>query len=85
MSLSSHLDNPASPIRQFIRERFSHTASLTKDANHQLGSVDTLRPGDKTYPYSIIGSAIDYRIRYTFGLTPYRKLVAWKGAANACV
>lgn len=80
MSLSSHLDNSASPIGQFIKQHFSQTKSLTKEANRQLGSATTQRPGDQTYPYAIIGTAIDYRIRYTFGITPYRKLVAWKGA-----
>ncbi len=82
MSLSSHLADSTSPIKQFMREHFPHTASLTKDANSQLGKAHTLRPDVQPYPYQNIGTAIDYRIRYTFALTPYRKLVAWHGAAK---
>ena len=35
---------------------------------------------DNAYPYGLIGTAIDYRIRYAFAITPYQRLVAWKGA-----
>lgn len=80
MSLSSHLADSTSPVRQFMRNHFPHTASLTKEANSQLGKAHTLRPDVQPYPYQNIGTAIDYRIRYTFALTPYRKLVAWHGA-----
>lgn len=80
MSLSSHLADSTSPIGQFIKQRFSQIKSLTKEANRQLGSSYTVRPVGQGYPYTIIGTAIDYRIRYTFGITPYRKLVAWHGA-----
>ncbi|GAC1405264.1 MAG: hypothetical protein NVSMB49_24490 [Ktedonobacteraceae bacterium] len=80
MSLSSHLKDSTSPIGQFIKQRFSHTASLTKDANRQLAGASTLRPNVQAYPYQNIGTAIDYRIRYTFALTQYRGLVAWRGA-----
>jgi hypothetical protein len=82
MSLSSHLDDPTSPIAQFIRQRFAKTGRLTKAANQHLKSVNTIRPAhaDSSYPYGIIGAAIDYRIRYTFAITPYQRLVAWKGA-----
>ncbi len=82
MSLSSQLKDPTSPVGRFIQQRFSHTASLTKDANRQLGGAHTLHPGNATYPYQTIGTAIDYRIRYSFALTPYRKLVAWQGATT---
>ncbi len=82
MSLTSHLNNPASPIGQFIKQRFAQTARLTKTANPGLKSADTIRPtqADSSYPYGLIGTAIDYRIRYAFDITPYRRLVAWQGA-----
>ncbi len=82
MSLTSHLKDPASPIGQFIRQRFAHTTNLTRAANMQLRSMATLRPGTATpgYPYSTLGIAIDYRLRYSFAITPHRYLVAWKGA-----
>jgi hypothetical protein len=82
MSLTSHLNNPASPIGQFIKQRFAQTARLTKAANLQLKAAETLRPAlpGPSYPYAPIGTAIDYRIRYAFDVTPYRQLVAWHGA-----
>ena len=83
MSLTSHLDNRSSPIGQFIKQCFAHTNVLTKEPNRQLKNVQTLRPAlqaGEQYPYGLIGTAIDYRIRYIFGITPYQKLVAWDGA-----
>jgi hypothetical protein len=82
MSLTSHLRDPASPIGQFIKRRFAQTARLTKAANMQLKAAETLRPAlpGMSYPYAPIGTAIDYRIRYAFDVTPYQRLVAWQGA-----
>lgn len=82
MSLTSHLENPTSPIGQFIKQRFAHTINLTKTANQQLRSVQSILPvqADKSYPYGTIGAAIDYRIRYAFAITPYQRFVAWLGA-----
>jgi hypothetical protein len=82
MSLTSHLNNPTSPIGQFIKRRFVQTARLTKVANLQLKAAETLRPAlsGVSYPYAPIGTTIDYRIRYAFDVTPYQQLVAWQGA-----
>jgi len=82
MSLTSHLNDPTSPIGQFIKQRFAQTARLTKAANLQLKAAETLRPAlpGVSYPYAPIGTAIDYRIRYAFDVTPYQQLVAWHGA-----
>ena len=88
MSLTSHLDNKSSPIGQFIKQRFAHTGMLTKEPNRQLKNVQTYRPilqAGEQYPYGLIGTAIDYRIRYIFGITPYQKLVAWHGALKLIV
>ena len=82
MSLTTHLNSAASPIGQFIKLRFAQTARLTKAANQLLKSADTIRPeqADRSYPYGLIGTAIDYRMRYAFAITPYQRLVAWEGA-----
>lgn len=83
MSLTSHLNDKTSPIGQFIKQRFSQTISLTKDANRQLKEAPTLRPlvhAGELYPYGTLGAAIDYRARYAFAITPYQQLVAWHGA-----
>ena len=83
MSLTSHLKDTASPVGQFIRQRFTHTNSLTKETNRELRSIPTLRPAlqaGEEYPYTFLGAAIDYRLRYAFEITPYQRLVAWRGA-----
>ena len=82
MSLSSHLNDPASPIGQFLKLTFANTRRLTTSANQHLKTMETLRPAhaDASYPYALIGTAIDYRIRYAFEMTPYQQLVAWNGA-----
>src|SRR5260370_5202826 len=82
MSLTSHLNDPTSPIGQFIKLRFAQTTGLTKAANLKLKAAETLRPAlcGTSYPYANIGTAIDYRIRYAFDVTPYQQLVAWQGA-----
>lgn len=34
------------------------------------------------YPYSIVGMALDYRLRYYWAITPGEETVAWSGAMN---
>ncbi len=81
MSLTSHLASPTqSPIGRFFRERFALTNRLTKDANQQLRETQPILPPEHAWPYSHIGMALDYRIRYSFAITPSQELVAWRGA-----
>ena len=89
MSLSSHLEDKSSPIREFLRSRFSETRPFLRDARSQLRGTDTIlpmaitveKPGRTRYPWSTISMAVDYRIRYYFEVTPVDKLVAYSGAA----
>src|SRR6266436_4002959 len=85
MSLTSHLRDPNSPIGQFISQRFSQTSSLTKVTNKRLRDLSTTNPGFPTWVYSHLGMAIDYRIRYSFAITPSRHLIAWYGAPELAV
>lgn len=82
MSLTSHLKNYAqSPIGQFFRQRFPHTATVTRATNSLLKAATTISPaGLQPYPYSTVGTALDYRIRYHFTITPWFRFVAWQGA-----
>ena len=82
MSLTSHLEDGTSPIGQFIRQRFARSTKLRKEANRQMRSATTLRRDAviSGYPYSTLAIALKYRIRYSFAITPFRNLVAWKGA-----
>lgn len=92
MSLSSHLGNRVSPIRKFLYTNFPNYLPVVKEANTTLRAAETIRPtaeapelakvrpaDKKPYPYSDIGTAIDYRFRYYFSATGQEKLVARQG------
>lgn len=83
MSLTSHIaQGKDSPVGRFFCERFCQTATIAADANRQLRNTATIRPtiSIPLSTYSTIGSAIDYRIRYSFANTPSQQLTAWTGA-----
>ena len=89
MSLSRHVKDKNSPVGQFLRSRFSNTRPFLKEPRQRVRSTDTSRPeidsghpdvGSVPYPYDLIGMAIDYRIRYYFGVTPREGLAAYLGA-----
>ncbi len=90
MSLSRHVKDRSSPIGQFLRARFPNTRSFLREARKQVRSAELILPtlhepgfredGKTRYPWSTIGLAVDYRIRYYFGVTPRDKLVAYSGA-----
>ena len=93
MSLSSHLENRRSPVRDFLYTSFPKYLPVVRKANAKLRGTDTIRPtvaapelakvrpADRIpYPYAEIGTAIDYRIRYYFSATGAERLVAHSGA-----
>lgn len=80
MSLSSHLRNKNSPIRDFIRSQFPNTKEFLEEDRRWIKNVPVILP-DAELPLNTIGTAIDYRIRYYFSVTPHSELVAFKGAA----
>jgi hypothetical protein len=85
MSLTGHLDSKTSPIGAFLRTRFPNTRKLAAQINAELRAAPPLLPPDaavQDYPYARIGHAIDYRIRYSFALTPSRETVAYAGAES---
>lgn len=80
MKLTSELKRRDSPVSRFFRETFPNTREPVAKVGRVLRSsrlIHWLEPGA---PYGLIGMAIDYRIRYSFALTPAPKLVAWPGA-----
>jgi hypothetical protein len=82
MSLtSSYLDDPTSPLRQFLTERFPRTSSFYKLCKLPPGPVQTMRPTNaEGYPWGRIAMALDYRIRYYFPSVASEGLAAYKGA-----
>ena len=79
MSLTSHIGQSLSPIKRFLSEEFPHTQSIVREQNKKMFGVKTIRP-DGNPPWTTLGMAIDYRLRYYFPPTPYRELAAWRGA-----
>ena len=82
MPLVRELRKTGSPIRNFLLTKFSNTRGFLADARKQVRESDVIRPSDdvpRDY-HGTIGTALDYRIRYYFGITPNHELVAYKGA-----
>ena len=79
MSLTSLLGQHDSPVYKFLSEEFPHTQSVVREQNKKVSGARTIRP-DGNPPWTTLGVAIDYRIRYYFQTKPYRELVAWRGA-----
>lgn len=79
MSLTSHLKDSKSPVRRFFSERFPNTRSVIRECRSTITDAETIRPAIPV-PWGTIGIALDYRLRYYFGITPSHDLVAWAGA-----
>ena len=78
MSLTSHLRDSSSPIRQFLTQRFPVTESFSRGQNRKLRGAETIRLPSKppSWIYATLGTAIDYRLRYYFQPSCVRELVA---------
>ena len=79
MPLTNHLKDKTSPIRAYLRHQFPNTRTLLRDPRKQLRGAHTIRPNTGV-PWSTIGMALDYRIRYYFAVTPHEELAAYQGA-----
>jgi hypothetical protein len=80
MPLTMELKDPRSPVRGFIHDRFPNSRAVLQPANDELAQAVTIRPPERV-PYSTVGMALDYRLRYYFGITLSRQLTAFRGAA----
>ena len=81
MSLSSHLATGTSPIGRFIKETFPNTRSFARDQKAKIRACPPTRKEGYTFSdnYTMVGTALDYRIRYCFAITPFKDLVAGRG------
>lgn len=66
MSLTSHLKDPSSPVRRFVRESFPKAGAVVRAANAGLKGAETIRPEGAVH-WSTVGTAADLRIRYFLG------------------
>ena len=88
MSLTRELRNPKSEVSLFMRFQFPNTGRVMALCRGRLGQdVQTCRPS-RQVPWPLIGTAVDYRIRFYFPQVRYKgtlkNLVCYIGAAKAC-
>lgn len=84
MSLTSELRHKDSLLAQFFRQTFPNTRGSLAEIREALRSrepICELREEEPPFAHSIVGMAVDYRIRYSFAPTPTKDLVAWRGAS----
>lgn len=78
VSLTSQIKDPASPARRFLDAYFPLIGQVAAKARRRVAGAETIRPAERV-AYQTVGTAIDYRIRYCFGLTPAGDTVAGHG------
>lgn len=74
------LDDPNSPLAQWIRETFGHKAmaAIVKEINDKLDHTSPILPQVDHGEYTVVGNAFDYLFRWHLG--PLTKTVAQGGA-----
>lgn len=80
MSLTAHVANNGSLIGHYLWRSYNHTAPLAHAANQELGAATTLRPDAESYPWATVSRAMDYRIRYSFGVSREQIILPARGA-----
>lgn len=81
MSLSSHISDSNSPVRQFFEENFSatRTASTTANAFVRNGNESCLVPPTTGTDHALVGTAIGYVIAALSKRDALDDCVAWAG------
>src|SRR5579862_9893925 len=81
MSLTSHLDDKNSPVRQFLEDAFPGRSYLFSHIREALSGSTSVVPSHKQE--ALVGTAFDYRLRYFLKIMPSRETVAYVGAKVA--
>jgi hypothetical protein len=82
VSLTSHVGSANSPIGRLMRAVFPSTRGLALATGRELRDIPTI-PLASPDTAGLLGTAIDYRLRYYFGDVPLLLLNAGKGARIA--
>lgn len=80
MSLTSELDRKDGPVRVFMQENFPYLTAVRGRWRDALEGATTIAPDTSDFPWTRIGSAIDYRLRFFFDTPRFENLVAMNGA-----
>lgn len=77
MSLTAHLSNKSSPVRQWVEDQFPRTHTLARDTNRELcRSDECVLPSPSGSDPSLVGTAVDYLLRACLRSTGLEKRVA---------
>lgn len=81
-SLAAEARTPDSPVATFMRQHFPHLREVQAEFRQQVANLPTIRPQESAGqpPYSTIGAAVDYRLRYYFRKTIIQTMDAFRGA-----
>lgn len=82
MSLTTGLNDPHSRIARFLRRNFPATSSTSRRYNPGIYRLPTIKPKAEysVVEYTLVGTAVDYRVRFALGPMPLRKTAAYRGA-----
>ncbi len=81
MSLTSNLIDKKSPVFQFLSSQFSNHRAFLSAPRKEMRLAHTILPTNATsHPWATIGTALDYRLRYYFNVSPTEELIASKAA-----
>ncbi len=85
MSLGRALKNPDSVVSRFIDTRWPNWDGYRREVRTHMAQAATLKPSVPVPGghWSLVGTAIDYRIRYYFSITPSEELIAYKALGRA--
>ncbi len=79
MSLKRHIEDSKRPLSKFLRSQFPNHRSFLATARKKVREATIIRQS-QAVPWDIVGTALDYRMRYYFAVTSHEQLVAYKGA-----
>jgi hypothetical protein len=79
VSLTAELDKKDSPVRRWFNEWLPNAKPISTEWNARVKSVPIARPETDQRVPGTVGTAFDYRLRYSLAVTPLRDLVAASG------
>lgn len=76
MSLTTEIKNRSSPVSRFLAERFPGHLAVVRGAKERLTAATPILPASEVgYPWMLVGTALDFRLRFSFAPTRVRDLL----------